>query len=288
MNSSSQDISRVTGETFSNLLKQHQSNLKSFLYRFTTSKEDAEDLAQETFAKAYQKLNSFKGESTFKTWLFAIAANLAKDHLRAKNRWPQNAQDKCRDLISTTPELQSDLKDIAYKSDTGKYEIKEHIDFCFTCVMKTLPLEQQLVLMLADIYSFRVKEIAQIMNLTDGVIKHHLLNSRGTMQDIFEHRCALINKEGICHQCSELNGFRNKKAETQRIISQMELVKAAEQKDKNHLFTLRTKLVKSINPLEANGTSLHDFLLNQTDRAVRENSSAPDSQHSDACCRAEG
>lgn len=271
--------------TFDELVKQHQTGLKSFLYRFTTSKQDTEDLVQETFAKAYLKLDSFKGESTFKTWLFAIAANLAKDHLRAKRRWPQNAQDKCKDLISSTPELKEELKAVAFNNtETGKYEIKEHIDFCFTCIMKTLPLEQHLVLMLADIYSFKIKEIAQIMNLTEGVIKHHLNNSRSTMRDIFQRRCALINKEGICHQCSELNGFRNKKAETQRIVSQLELVKAAERKDKAPLFAIRTELVKAINPLEASSSTLHDFLLKQTARAVMADLNTTDSKRAQIPC----
>ncbi len=261
----------VTKDSFDELVKKHQSELKSFLYRFTASREDSEDLAQETFIKAFQKINTFKVDSSFKTWLFAIGINLAKDHFRANKRWPVNAQDKCKDLISTTPSLEAELKNIAYTSEAGKYEIREHIDFCFTCIIKTLPIEEHLVLMLADIYAFRVKEIAEIMGLSVGVIKHHLHNSRSTMHDIFEHRCALINKKGVCHQCSELNGFRNEKADTQRIISEMELVKAANRKDKSHLFRIRTELVKAIDPLQAGSSDLHDFLLNQTTRAVDTN-----------------
>src|SRR5688572_6683328 len=213
--------------TFDDLVKQHRSSLQSFLYRLTASKEDAEDLSQETFVKAYLKKDSFKGESSFKTWLFAIAANLAKDHFRVKNRWPADAQDQCKKRIGSTPELAQQLKEVNRNSEYGRYEIREHIDFCFTCIMKTLPLEQQIALMLADIYSFRVKEVATIMEATEGVVKHFLHNARATMQKIFEHRCALINKEGICHQCTELNGFNNARAETQRILAEMELVKAA-------------------------------------------------------------
>jgi RNA polymerase sigma-70 factor, ECF subfamily len=258
----------IAAPIFEELVASHRSQLKSFLYRFTASREDAEDLSQETFIKAFKNYHTFKGESTFKTWLFAIATNLAKDHLRAKKRWPTNAQDMCKDLIGTTPESGAELRHIALTSEAGKYEIKEHIDFCFTCIMKTLPLEQHLALMLADIYSFKIKEIASIMNLTQGVIKHHLHNSRGTMQNVFEHRCALINKNGTCHQCSELNGFRNTKAETQRIIAEMELVKAATQNDKTYLFQIRTELVKAIDPLQASSTDLHDFLLKQTAVAI--------------------
>lgn len=251
-----------------NLVNQYKQPLQSFLYRLTASKEDAEDLSQETFIKAYQKKDSFKGDSSFKTWLFAIAANLAKDHYRVKNRWPVDAQDKCKKRIGSSSELAEQLKDLDRNSEYGRYEIREHIDFCFTCIMKTLPLEQQIALMLADIYSFKVKEVTTIMEVTEGVVKHLLHNARTTMQKIFEHRCALINKEGICHQCTELNGFNNTRAESQRILAEMDLVKAAADPEKNNLFAIRSELVKAIQPFYENGLSFHDFLLQQTTNAV--------------------
>ena len=257
----------LTRDNFTDLVKQHQIQLKSFLYRFTTSQEDADDIAQETFAKAFQKFDTFRGDSSFKTWLFSIATNLAKDHLRAKQRWTTTAQDKCKELVGKTPELAAKLHNINQTSPYGKYEIREHIDFCFTCIMKTIPLEQQLSLMLTDIYDFRVKEIAEILETTPGVVKHYLHNARTTMQNVFEQRCALVNKKGVCHQCSELNGFNNTKAETQRKVAEMELVKAAQNPGKERLFFMRTELIKAIDPLNANGTDLHNFLLNCTHKA---------------------
>ncbi|HEX6180951.1 MAG TPA: sigma-70 family RNA polymerase sigma factor [Chitinophagaceae bacterium] len=252
---------------FDDLVKQHQASLKSFLYRFTTSTEDVEDIAQETFAKAFQKFDSFNRNSSFRTWLFAIATNLAKDQLRAQKRWQPIAQDKCKELIGSTPELATELHHINQTSAYGKYEIHEHIDFCFTCIMKTVPLEQQLSLMLADIYDFKITEIAEILQATPGVVKHYLHSARTTMRVIFEQRCALINKNGICHQCSELNGFNNTQAKTQRIIAEMELVKASQDPSKERLFFMRTHIVKAIDPLRANGTDLHNFLLNCTHKA---------------------
>lgn len=259
--------------SFEDLFTQHQSSLRSFLYRLTTCKEDTEDLAQETFIKAFRNKDSFKGESSFKTWLFAIASNLAKDHFRAQKRWPVDAQDQCKSMIGSSQELAAGLKAFNQEAEYGRYEIREHIDFCFTCILKTLPLEQHITLMLADIYSFKVKEIATIMEVTEGVVKHYLHNARTTMQKIFEHRCALINKEGMCHQCSELNGFNNTKAETQRIVSEMELVKAAADPDRQNLFAIRTQLVKAIDPFMENGFSFHDLLLEHTNRALEKSRS---------------
>jgi len=70
--------------------------LKSYLLRITASIADAEDLVQDTYLKACDKLTSFKGESGLKTWLFTIATNLAKDNLRAQKRWPENVTDIAR------------------------------------------------------------------------------------------------------------------------------------------------------------------------------------------------
>ena len=94
----------ITKADFDELVRQHQRSLQSFLYRFITSKQEAEDIAQETLMKAFQKFDTFQGKSSFKTWLFAIGANLAKDHLRSKKRWAVEAQDNCKTLIGSTPE----------------------------------------------------------------------------------------------------------------------------------------------------------------------------------------
>ena len=69
-------------------------------------------------------------------------------------------------------------------SPQGNFEIKEHIAFCFTCVSKSLPLEQQLALLLKEAYGFSVKETAQILDQTDAMVKYYLHTSRSKMIEI--------------------------------------------------------------------------------------------------------
>ncbi len=261
----------ITKEDFNREIKKHEAQLKSFIYRLTTSKEDTEDTVQDAYMKAFQKRESFRGESSFKTWLFTIASNTARNHLKARKRWPVDAQDQCREMCGNTPEVAGQLSHVNKTAEYGRYEIIEHIDFCFTCIMKTLPVEQHVALMLADIYSFKVKEIVEIMDSSEGVVKHLLHDARTTMQQVFEKRCALINKEGICHQCSELNGFNNHKADTQRKIAELEIVKAATDPAKKDLFEIRASLIRGIDPLMAKGTELHDLLFKFTQKAIGDN-----------------
>lgn len=260
----------MDNNSFEYQFDEYSQNLKSFLYRLVTKKEDVEDLVQETFIRGLKGFDSFEGQSSFKTWLFSIATNLVKDHHRAKKRWSRNAQDNCSLSIKASPELQVEVMDIYHNDELGKYEIEQHIDYCFTCIMKYLPLERHLAIMLADIYGFKVFEIGEILKMSSGVVKHLLFEGRKTMKEVFNHDCSLISKTGICYKCSELSSSGNSKAETQKKIASLELVKTAKNPAKEDLYGLRTKLIRSIDPLSSASFHLHEYLLQQTDHASDE------------------
>ena len=70
-----------------------------------------------------------------------------------------------------------------------------------------------------------MNEIVTILDASEAMVKYYLHTSRSKMIDIFDGRCALINKKGVCHQCSELNGIFNPKQNTQEELMKIELVK---------------------------------------------------------------
>src|SRR6185369_3533792 len=76
-----------------------QGEFKSFILRMTASVQDAEDILQDTYIRAHTKMDTFRGESSLKTWIFSIASNLAKDLLRSKKRWPETVTDICREEV---------------------------------------------------------------------------------------------------------------------------------------------------------------------------------------------
>lgn len=243
--------------------------LKSFLVRMTASVADAEDITHDTYINALNKIDSFRGESSLKTWLFAIASNLAKDNLRAKKRWPENVTDITKAAALQNPGFFEKAMQIRMTSPQGQFEIKEHIVFCFTCISKSLPLEQQLCIYLKEVYEFKVGEIVEIIGATEAMVKYYLHEGRSKMMKIFDQRCALINKEGICHQCSELNGIFNPKQNAQQELVKLQLVRDAESGEKEHLFDLRMKLVQEIDPFESPAAELQLHHL-QNNRRVME------------------
>lgn len=230
--------------------------LKSYILRITASVNDTEDLVQDTYLKASGARDTFKGMSTIKTWLFAIASNLARDNLRARRRWTENVTDLGKTAALSDQQFFQEALHIRATSPQGEFEIKEHIAFCFTCIAKSLPLEQQICLLLKEVYEFKVNEIATIIDNTEAMVKYYLHTSRAKMINIFDGRCALINKQGVCHQCTELNGIFNPKQKAQEELVKIEMARESGKLEKDQLFDLRTKIVRGLDPFESNAAEL--------------------------------
>lgn len=260
----------MTTEQLTTEFEQARPHLKSYILRITASIQDAEDIVQDTYIKAAEKIDGFRGESSLKTWIFTIASNLAKDNLRAKKRWTENVNDICKAKALANPGYFPQIMQIHQTSPHGQFEIKEHITFCLTCISKSLPLEQQVCILLKEVYEFKVAEIGNILETTEAMVKYHLHTGRSKMIDIFDRRCALINKEGTCHQCSELNGIFNPKQDFEMEKNKIAMARSKENNDKEHLLNLRLQIMRSIDPFTSNGTDLQLHHL-EHNRKIMEN-----------------
>jgi RNA polymerase sigma-70 factor (ECF subfamily) len=260
----------MTTELFTEEFEGIRAQLKSYLLRITASVADAEDIVHDTYIKALEKLGTFRGESSLKTWLFTIASNLAKDNLRAQKRWVENVTDIAREAALSHKDFIQQAMHIRTTSPQGQFEVKEHIAFCFTCISKSLPLEQQLCIFLKEVYEFKVAEITTILNTTEAMVKYYLRTGRTKMIDVFDGRCAIINKEGICHQCSELNGMYNPKQNTQQELMKIEMAREAEKGNKEHLFDLRMSILKEIDPFKSSASELQLHHLEHNRRVMDE------------------
>jgi RNA polymerase sigma-70 factor, ECF subfamily len=256
-------------DAFAQLVLRHQGTIKSYLYRLTACREDAEDLAQEVWIQIFTRLGTFEGQSSVRTWLFAIATRVAVEHHRAKARWPVDAQDKAKALAAADPEIPEILRRTHWEVPRARYEIREHVDFCFTCILKTLPLSEHIALMLCDIYDFTNDEAAEVLGRSVEVVNPLLHKARTTMSRIFEQRCALINQQGMCHQCTELNSLFNPHQAEPQELAKLDLVRAAQDPASHDLFERRTALVRSIDPLNAAGTNLHEVMMQVVRQASR-------------------
>ena len=233
-------------------------HLESYLYRLTANREDVKDLLHDTYIEVIRAFPSFKGLSTFKTWVFSIATNIARDNQRVKNRWAADVQDLCKQAAIDNKHY-ADRMVAAFQSQTEKrFELAEHINYCFTCLSKNLSLEKQIAIVLKEMYEFKRSEIGEIMGISEGVVKHMLFDGRKELQEKYEQRCALINKTGACYQCSELNNYFEGAKTSEEKIRQLGL---SPENNAEANLDRRFQLINRINPLTSNGAVTEDVIL---------------------------
>lgn len=247
----STSIAQLTEE-----FEQHRAQLRSFVLRISGSESETEDIVQDAYERALRKLDSFRGEASLKTWLFSIAANVARNNRKVRQRWTENVTDLGRAAALENPEFMESLMATSAHSPQGRYEMREQIAFCFACVSKSLPLEQQICLLLKEAYHFKLQEIAVIMAQNLPMVKYFLREARTKMMDIFDHRCALIRQTGVCDQCSELNGLLNPKQQAQEKRMEIAMIRAARTESREKLLALRAELLRDVDPFSAPGAAI--------------------------------
>jgi RNA polymerase sigma-70 factor (ECF subfamily) len=185
----------------------HLPRLRSFLHRLVAHPDDAEDLAQDAMLQAFRKLAGFRGDAAFSTWLFTIAHRLALTHLRTcKQRWPATIQLEMHDRAASSAEFGAELAGEMSRPEF-RYEVAEHIAYCFSCIARSLDPEDSAALILREVLDLPNREAARIADLSESAFRHRLAAARRTMTEAFDGLCALINKQGACHQCSTLRGL---------------------------------------------------------------------------------
>lgn len=165
--------------------------------------EDSDDVVQEALAKAWQALPTFRGEAAFATWLTSIAARQAVDLLRRQKRWRPEAQIAYANLCYTSAPHQGELVSEMTSPDFS-FEVREHVAYCFACVGRSLPPEEQAALVLADVVDMANRDAATALGVSESVFRHRLAAARTAMRERYEGLCALVSKTGICHQCKGL------------------------------------------------------------------------------------
>ena len=247
---------------------QFRGELTSFLFRLVTNKELAEDITQDTYIKVVEKISSFKELSSFKTWVFAIATNLAKNTLKKQNRWIVEAQDYGAMLHAKSREHWEAFQQVFNSTPEQEYSVKEHLVYCFNCMNKTLDIEQQVCLWLKEVYDFKINEITLITELSEGKVKHAIANARKNLNNIFEKRCAMVSQNGVCNQCSELTGLLNPKQKVQEQVNQLKLAKRNNTDSMEKILDIRLEMVKSLDPLNSNNMLVTTYFLENLEKWV--------------------
>jgi RNA polymerase sigma-70 factor (ECF subfamily) len=165
----------LTGPGFADLVERHRGELRVHCYRLLGSLDEAEDLVQETYLRAWKHLDTFEGRSTVRAWLYRIATNACLDALAGRSHWvlPHEAAHEA-DVAWLQP--LPDQPELAALD-------RETIELAFLAAIQHLPPRQRAVLILRDVLGWPARETADLLDGSVAAVNSALQRARATLRE---------------------------------------------------------------------------------------------------------
>ncbi len=176
-------------EAFENLARRYDKKLLNFLYRFVSSREQAEDLVQKTLLKVYHNRLKFKNRGKFSTWMYTIAANLARDYLRKYKRYQFVSLDE---PVGES----SNIIDFYREPDEKKITSLEQKEMSQIVRMAIdhLPQPQRMAILLSHFEQMSYDDIARVLNCSKGTVKSRIFRAKARLKELLTNY--VLAKEG--------------------------------------------------------------------------------------------
>ena len=158
---------------FSTLVQRHRHELQAHAYRIVGSHEEAEDLTQETFLRAWRMRQSFQGRASFRAWLYRIATNTCLSAVELRSRRPQAVQSPGALETIASAEAEPDEALVT----------KETAELAFLVAVQQLPPRQRVVLIARDVLGWTARETAVVLGTSVASVTSALQRARATLRE---------------------------------------------------------------------------------------------------------
>ena len=167
---------RGEGAAFEPIVREYEAPLVSLLYRISGDWEEARDLAQETFLKAWRRIATYDATRSFRNWLFAVARNLHRDLYRHRRTVPHH--------VAFAAEQTARLPD-PQLSPEGALLRKERRERVWRTLERLSPGERQ-ILVLKEIEDLRYADIARMLEIPEGTVASRIYHARRALKEAWE------------------------------------------------------------------------------------------------------
>lgn len=160
-------------ESFAELVKKHKNSVYTIVFKMIHDPEEAYDLSQDVFLKAYRNLSQYNANYKFSTWLYRIAVNTALDYLKAKkHRWTETFK-QLEDVEAKVSEKAHALQPDIEESALLKMEVRE--------LLNSLPPRYRAVMVLKFSQELTYEEISDILKIPAGTVKMQIHRARAML-----------------------------------------------------------------------------------------------------------
>jgi len=165
-------------KAYDELVKRYQERIYATIYHMTSNHEDANDLTQESFIKAFQALKAFRGGSSFYTWLYRIAVNKTINFLKQRKNKHHFSLNDLDFNAEHNPDLVALISDKTPHRDAGLAELQNKLNEA----LHKLSEPHRMVVVLHDVQGVSHEEIAEIMECNIGTVRSRLFYARQQLQ----------------------------------------------------------------------------------------------------------
>ena len=171
-------------DSFNQLVRRWERPIYALAYRVIGREEEARDVCQEAFLRAFRSLGGFKGHAKFSSWLYRITLNLCRDWIRRERRAPFVPTPEGVDLVELAGEQGAEsIEDVVTRNDLGRRVGR---------AMKKLPEEQRTAIILKEYQGLTFQEIADLLNCPVSTIKTRLYQGLHVLRRELERDGVLV------------------------------------------------------------------------------------------------
>ena len=165
-------------KAFDILVLKYQQRVMHILSRYVRDSSEVQDLAQETFIKAYRALATFRGDSAFYTWVYRIAINTAKNFIVAQGRRPPRD-----DIEASEAEQYTNADGLREHGSPEKILLKDEIAEMVFSTIEELPEDLKMAITLREIEGLSYEEISETMSCPIGTVRSRIFRARETIDE---------------------------------------------------------------------------------------------------------
>jgi RNA polymerase sigma-70 factor (ECF subfamily) len=165
---------------FDVLVQRYKERLYATVYHMTSNHEDANDLVQDSLIKAYKSIHSFKGQSSFYTWVYRIAVNRTINFIKRRKTRNHYSLDDVDSNIQSDPDFVELMSHVTPRREVGLGELQEKLNEALQKLSET----HRAVVTMHDVQGMTHADIAKVMKCSEGTVRSRLFYARQQLQGI--------------------------------------------------------------------------------------------------------